>query len=110
MTPAWRDVGTHIIYGEWWPIDADQATKDAAYEEISQKRVGPFRELSPDTGAYLNECDSLEPDWQTSFWGPNYPRLSEIKQKYDPDGLLWCDKCVGSEAWEQSEAGVLCRV
>ena len=110
MTPAWRDTTTHFIYGEYWPVGADRATIDATYEDISQNRVGPFRELSPDPGAYFNECDSLEPDWQASFWGPNYPRLLAIKQKYDPNTLLWCDRCVGSEAWEEADGGgALCR-
>lgn len=28
------------------------------------------------------------PDWQKSFWGVNYPRLLQIKKKYDPEGLF----------------------
>ena len=48
-------------------------------------------------GSYWNEADFDEPNWQTSFWGPNYPRLLEIKQGYDPDGLFTCHHCVGSE-------------
>jgi len=32
----------------------------------------------------------FEPDWQKSFWGSNYPRLRQIKDKYDPHGLFSC--------------------
>lgn len=35
--------------------------------------------------------------WQDAFWGPNYERLLSIKQKYDPDRVLDCWKCVGFE-------------
>ena len=41
----------------------------------------------------------FEPDWQKSFWGSNYPRLREIKDKYDPDGLFFVHHGVGSEDW-----------
>ncbi|KAI1632887.1 hypothetical protein F4809DRAFT_655734 [Biscogniauxia mediterranea] len=34
-------------------------------------------------------------NWREPQWADNYPRLLKIKQKYDPDGLLKCWKCVG---------------
>ena len=37
--------------------------------------------------------------WQKSFWGSNYPRLRQIKDKYDPDGLFFVHHGVGSEDW-----------
>jgi FAD/FMN-containing dehydrogenase len=59
----------------------------------------PLRELTAGSGSYANETDWFEPDWQQSFWGENWTRLSQIKRKYDPDGLFCCHHCVGSEAW-----------
>ena len=48
-------------------------------------------------------------DWQHTFWGENYERLLEIKQRIDPDDVFWCHPCVGNEGWE--EVGrQLCRV
>ena len=58
-----------------------------------------IREATPGTGSYVNETDYFEPDWQRSFWGENYQRLLQIKQKYDPEGLFYCHHCVGSEQW-----------
>lgn len=29
------------------------------------------------------------PDWKKTFWGPNYPRLSQIKEKWDPDMVFY---------------------
>jgi hypothetical protein len=35
----------------------------------------------------------------TAFWGPNYPRLSRVKRRYDPDGLFTVYHGVDSESW-----------
>ncbi|KAJ7796778.1 FAD-binding domain-containing protein [Mycena olivaceomarginata] len=51
--------------------------------------------LAPDSGSYMNEGDVYESNHEVSYWGPNYPRLLEIKNKYDPKGLLSCWRCVG---------------
>jgi Berberine and berberine like len=61
----------------------------------------------PGSGAYSNEADLREPDFQTTFFGPNYARLSEVKAKYDPGALFIVGAGVGSEHWD---ADGLCRV
>lgn len=49
--------------------------------------VDPIREITPNSGAYWNEADRFEPNWEQSFWGiENYNRLKTIKEKYDPNG------------------------
>jgi FAD/FMN-containing dehydrogenase len=53
----------------------------------------------PEPGSYLAETSYFERDWQKSFWGSNYPRLRQIKDKYDPDGLFFVHHGVGSEDW-----------
>jgi FAD/FMN-containing dehydrogenase len=58
-----------------------------------------LRAAVPETGAYLNECDYFQENWQQAFWGSNYPRLAEIKKRYDPDGLFTVHHGVGSESW-----------
>jgi FAD/FMN-containing dehydrogenase len=58
-----------------------------------------LRVVAPDTGAYVNECDYFQDDWQRAFWGPNYSRLAGIKSRYDPDGLFNVHHGVGSGAW-----------
>jgi len=64
-----------------------------------QAAMAALRAAAPGTGAYVNECDYFQPDWQKAFWGPNYPRLARIKRRYDPDGLFVVHHGVGSENW-----------
>jgi hypothetical protein len=79
-------------------------------------RVDELRNITPDSGAYFNEPDRLEPNWQQSFFGSNYDRLLEIKKAVDPWSLFWAPTTVGSEAWSvktsdglPTQNGPLCR-
>jgi FAD/FMN-containing dehydrogenase len=58
-----------------------------------------LRAITPAAGAYVSESNFFDHAWQTSFWGPNYPRLAEVKKKYDPAGLFFVHHGVGSEEW-----------
>jgi hypothetical protein len=64
-----------------------------------QAAMTALRAVAPDTGAYVIECDYFQPDWQRAFWCPNYPRLADIKRRYDPDRLFFAHHGVGSEVW-----------
>lgn len=78
--------------------EPDKAEGEAAKARVTAA-MSVIRAATPGTGSYVNEADYFEPDWQQSFWGGNYARLSEIKRKYDPGGLFYCHHCVGSEGW-----------
>lgn len=58
-----------------------------------------LEELTPGGGAYLNEGDFRQPDWQNVFYGDNYDRLKRIKEHYNPDRLFYGLTGVGSEMW-----------
>jgi len=64
-----------------------------------QAAMAALRVAAPDTGAYVNECDYFQKDWQKAFWGDNYQRLARVKRRYDPGGLFTVHHGVGSEAW-----------
>lgn len=57
----------------------------------------------------MGQANINEPQWQETFWGSNYEKLVEIKRKFDPEDVLWCDPCVGNEGWEVV-GDALCRV
>lgn len=61
--------------------------------------IASLRAVAGQSGSYVNETNYFEKDWQRAFWGDNYPRLSEIKRRYDPDGLFFAHHGVGSEGW-----------
>ena len=94
--------------GNGW---ADSATIPQVQEYMTKfKRTQlPIIEqlTGPDAGAYSNEADTLEANFQNTFFGPNYPRLSSIKAKYDPTDLFIVKSGVGSERWDTCG---LCRV
>jgi hypothetical protein len=58
-----------------------------------------LRAIVPNPGAYVSESNYFEKGFQQAYWGSNYPRLAEIKKKYDPDGLFFVHNGVGSEQW-----------
>lgn len=79
-------------------------------DEMTDVLMPTLENATPGAGTYLNEADFRTPDWQEEFYGENWPRLSAIKKKYDPSGLLWARTAVGSEEWVESGDGRLCRV
>jgi FAD/FMN-containing dehydrogenase len=76
--------------------DLALARRSASQVEAAMAEV---RKLAPNGGAYLSESNYFEKDWQQAFWGPNYPRLRTVKDKYDPGGLFFVHHGVGSEDW-----------
>lgn len=105
---AWRDsywmVGTQAS----WAWDASLSEREATAALI-QEASRNLTALAPDGSMYPNEADPWTEDWQGEFWGrQNYARLLEIKQKYDPDGLLVCWKCVGFESTMQTNEAYQC--
>lgn len=114
VNPAWRDAylhlmvtGVHIDTSASSPKDA---LSDAAeWAEVNKEAV--WREWAPDTGAYINEANPFTRDFQRVFYGGNYGRLLEIKEKYDPTASLYVLSGVGSDAWDYNlNSGLLCRV
>jgi hypothetical protein len=69
------------------------------HAEAIDRAMSEIRVLLPSVGSYVAESNFFEQAWQDSFWGPNYPRLLEVKDKYDPDGLFIVHHGVGSERW-----------
>jgi len=100
VNPAWRDIiGFAIMFVTWsvndTPQYAEQLSRNLTYEWNPR-----WKALTPGSGTYMSESDYIEPNWQESFHGSKYPRLLQIKQKWDPEGVFYATNAVGSEAWE----------
>ncbi|KAH6665728.1 hypothetical protein B0J14DRAFT_705756 [Halenospora varia] len=99
VNPAWRSSLVHAVTGATW-TPLDNVEKEQAVSYFRNTTMQYLRDLDPDSGAYVNEADPNEPNWQQTFWGSNYDRLLEIKRKVDPGDVFWCKPCVGSETWK----------
>ncbi|KAF9557220.1 FAD-binding domain-containing protein [Agrocybe pediades] len=102
VNPIWRTSLYQVLFlNSWFPGDP-LAVRQAAYA-ASTKAVNFLRDITPGSGAYHNEADIHEPNFQDSFWGSNYRKLLAIKNKYDPTHLLDCWHCVGWKGANQKQ-------
>ncbi|KAH6847752.1 hypothetical protein B0I37DRAFT_375759 [Chaetomium sp. MPI-CAGE-AT-0009] len=117
VNPAWRNTALHAIFMEVVPVGLSAAQARAADARV-QAYVDRWQALMPEAGAYMNEGDPAEPEWQERFYGDKYPRLVEVKRRWDPWGVFWASNTVGGEGWEvvtadgypMGQNGRLCRV
>lgn len=54
------------------------------------------------------QADFLDPDWKNNYYGVNYDRLLQIKNRYDPEHQFYALTAVGSDYWEVQADGRLC--
>ncbi|KAK0224981.1 FAD-binding domain-containing protein [Armillaria nabsnona] len=94
VTPAWRNALWHMSSSRTFSWNSTAEDMRTQYDFLSMVTQW-LRDFSPGSGAYLNEGDVYEPDHEEAFWGANYARLVQIKEKYDPFHLLDCWMCVG---------------
>lgn len=110
VLPAWRDALIHTYLTSAWNTSASawgQMLKDQ--ESMTSDWVPQVEAVTPGSGAYMNEANYREPDYQNVFFGANYAKLLAIKRKWDPDSLFYATAGVGSEAWTVANDGRMCR-
>ncbi|KAK7908426.1 FAD-binding domain-containing protein [Apiospora marii] len=116
VNPAWRENLMHAMLMDLQPPNLTPHQARARDAQM-QRHMALLRAASPGAGAYLNEGDPGEPDWQQAFFGPHYARLLQVKEAWDPWQLFWAPTTVGSEGWAveavdgypNSQNGRLCR-
>ncbi|KDQ14537.1 hypothetical protein BOTBODRAFT_174716 [Botryobasidium botryosum FD-172 SS1] len=99
LNPSWRNALHHILIADSWESDTPIPERNAKRKRLTDNVQKMAAALVPNMGSYVNEADRGEPNWQTTFWGDNYARLLDIKMKYDPTGVLTCEKCVGYDVF-----------
>jgi hypothetical protein len=80
INPAWRRAYVHMMT-----------------TGIGKVSAQPLRDISPNGGAYVNEAWDKHPNFKQTFWGHHYPKLLEIKQKYDPKFVFYVTPGIGSD-------------
>jgi len=110
INPVWRNASSFSISAIPISGNAPLAQKAAAQNAITNIIGKALREAAPRGGSYVNEGDLEEPNWQTTYWGANYPRLYKLKQVWDPKGVFYARTTPGTENWTQLPDGTrLCR-
>ncbi|KAK1589797.1 FAD binding domain-containing protein [Colletotrichum navitas] len=118
VNPAWRENILFAIQSVRWPVNATADQILEARKGFTFGDMQRWRDVSPGAGSYLSESDRMEPNFQQSFYGDTkYPRLLELKRKWDPNDVFYAATAVGSEFWTihtadglPHENGKLCRV
>ncbi|PGG99308.1 hypothetical protein AJ79_08576 [Helicocarpus griseus UAMH5409] len=98
--PTWRQASTFTITSLAVPVGANLTQKRTLQDYLNEKVDGPLIAASPNGAAYVNEGNLEEPNWQEAYWGFKYPRLYELKKKWDPEHVFYARTTPGTEAWE----------
>ncbi|TFK40206.1 FAD binding domain protein [Crucibulum laeve] len=109
VLPAWRESERLLLPILPWDDYASLEQMHLLAHKLTWDYGEPLRALTPDSGAYLNEADPAEPQWQTAFYGSNYNSLLKIKDKWDPSQLLYGATAVGGDRWVVQQDGRLCK-
>ncbi|XXH00963.1 hypothetical protein Hte_007314 [Hypoxylon texense] len=108
--PRFRNSTNFAIVALPVPFGATLAQKEDLQNVLTNIQDAAMKKAGPNGCAYVNEGDPYQPDWQDHFWGPEYPKLLEIRKKWDPEGVFYAVATPGTEDWEVIEYGTrLCR-
>ncbi|RMZ66108.1 FAD binding domain-containing [Pyrenophora seminiperda CCB06] len=107
--PQWRHAAVMSSYSLPYSFDVPFADMQVQQNRITQDIMPAIEAVTPNAGAYINEADYQQPNWQKVFYGGNYERLKQVKKMYDPKGLFWNSIAVGSEGWKVAADGRLCK-
>ncbi|KAI1122426.1 FAD-binding domain-containing protein [Nemania abortiva] len=108
--PAWQEALATCIIGSVWSWGQPWSLVLEQQKQFEQSIMPAFEAATPGAGAYANEANFAQTNWQSAFYGANYPKLKTIKAKYDPKGILYGVISVGSENWKEDADGRLCRI
>jgi hypothetical protein len=110
VIPQWRQAVVMSSYSLPYSFHVPFADMQAQQNRITRDIMPQIEAITPNAGAYINEADYQQKDWQDVFYGSNYGGLLNVKRKYDPKTLFWNAIAVGSEGWQIFEGGRMCRV
>ncbi|KAF2657495.1 FAD-binding domain-containing protein, partial [Lophiostoma macrostomum CBS 122681] len=106
----WRNASSFVITNVILNGDESWEVKQQKHDVQTNVVGKKLREAGPDGATYVNEGDLYEPNWQESYWGDKYPKLLELRKKWDPAGVFYTQTTPGTENWEVIDYGTkLCK-
>jgi hypothetical protein len=109
VLPQWRDSIVQASLTLPWSFNVPFEDMVAEQDRMTNEVQPVIEAVTPGAGAYMNEADFQQKDFQENFYGANYQHLLMIKKKYDPRDLLYVRTGVGSEVWNVAKDGRMCR-
>ncbi|RGP67741.1 hypothetical protein FSPOR_5931 [Fusarium sporotrichioides] len=97
--PAWRDANMFVITALNWDVNDPEEKIAEVNNKITFDIMERLKAVTPGGGGYGNEGDVMDPDFGQSYFGSNYQKLYQLKQKIDPYGVFYAPTAVGSEDW-----------
>lgn len=116
VAPFWRDAVAVCLEFSLYDWTVPESVMLQRRQDLALRIHPDIEAATPGAGAYLNEADPLvypaddAEKWQEAFYGENYARLSEVKNKWDPDSVFFAFSAVGSEKFAEDASGRLCRL
>lgn len=84
-----RQVLFNIQYQTYWTKPQDQ-TAHINWVRNFRAAMQPY----VTGGCYVNYCDRDLKNWQTAYYGNNWQKLKQVKQKYDPGNFFQFEQSV----------------
>lgn len=109
VLPQWRDSIAQVSLTIPWDNEAPWEEMLAAQKKMTDEIQPVIEAATPGAGAYINEADFQQHNWQETFYGVNYEKLLKIKRKWDPENFFYATVAVGSEAWTVAGDGRMCK-
>ncbi|KAH7130145.1 hypothetical protein B0J11DRAFT_503949 [Dendryphion nanum] len=107
--PAWRTAVAMMVGGVFVSPRATAAELSSLSASLTNDVFGEWRAVAPNSrggAVYGNEADVNEPDWIEAAYGrENYGKLLRLKREWDPEGVFWANRGVGSEEWVVQDGG-----
>jgi FAD/FMN-containing dehydrogenase len=112
VLPAWRNTSVACNVNGHWNYTAPLATNINTKRRLTEVHMPAIEAASPGGGVYLNEMDPFyrNPDWKGQLFGENYEGLLQVKDKYDPQRVLWGNFSVASDEKVLDGSGRLCKL
>lgn len=89
VNPGWRSAMVSLLIVTPWSYKVPREAMQDTVEMITDELTPALAKLTPGGTTYLSEGDYRDPDWKENFYGANYDKLLEIKDKYDPEHVFY---------------------